>query len=330
MPTNKTLPVAHSTINADNLGDLLIESFDIGRSLVCELLHRGMNDFYLVRTKKKNYVCQVWRPGIKTINMLDRQMDFLKYLYEGGVKVPLPIKTTSNDWTFSFESHNGIRHACVFDFVKGKVFSKDPRVLVSKEMGNIFGKIHNLSEKFKLKKNDKRINREVNILSGFSALEKILMHRNDDLVFYKRLSLDLENIYRDAYIDKDLKLGMTHGDFHIHNAFVRSDKDITIMDFDGCGIDFFAQELMSYKWSIEKNSLSMSLWDNFLIGYDEVRTISKKELDYFPVFLIGKELSYLCGFANAINAIGHVSFHFPGLSWFAKSLRNHAKIANLI
>ncbi|MAR79738.1 MAG: hypothetical protein CMM18_05900 [Rhodospirillaceae bacterium] len=330
MIEKKILPTAHSTIDADSLGQLINKLYDFNKDLVCELLHRGMNDFYLLRSKERLFVAQVWRPNTKNKYDLNRQMEFLTYLYKSGIRVPIPQKNLSNEWVFSFQSMEGKRFACVFNFVGGEVFSKNPSESVSKNMGVIFGKLHNFSESFGVNINDKKIKRDENILNSLAYLEDLVSHRTDDLIFYKELALKINSIYKASYNNDNLRTGMTHGDFHIHNAFVLGNKEITIMDFDACGVDFFVQELMSYKWSIEKNSLPEKLWDVFLLGYDSVRTLNKDEINSFDVFLLGKELSYLCGFAKAINAIGHVSFHFPGLDWFSKSLRNHSKLAKLI
>ncbi|PPR78605.1 MAG: Homoserine kinase [Alphaproteobacteria bacterium MarineAlpha2_Bin1] len=324
------ISTAHSTIDADSLGQLIIKLYGFKKNLVCELLHRGMNDFYLLRTEEKLFVAQVWRPNTKKMYDLNRQMEFLTYLHSGGIRVPIPQKNISNEWIFSFQGMEGNRFACVFNFVSGEVFSKNPTESVSKSMGMIFGKLHNLSESFTINAKDKQIKREINILSSMPYLENLVGHRNDDLIFYKELASELNSIYQLSYKNDNLRIGMTHGDFHIHNAFILGKKEITIMDFDACGVDFFAQEIMSYRWSIEKNSLSDKIWDSFLSGYDSVRTLNKDEIKSFDVFLLGKELSYLCGFAKAINAIGHVSFHFPGLDWFSRSLRNHSKLAKLI
>ena len=107
-------------------------------------------------------------------------------------------------------------------------------------------------------------------------------------------------------------------------------SEITIMDFDACGIDYYIQELMSYKWSIEKNNLPESLWENFISGYLSIRTFSESELKCIPIFLLGKEFTYLCGFSHMVNAIGHIAFHFPGLDWFSNSIRKHAKEAGIL
>ncbi len=330
MTENNILPTAHSTIDANALGQLITKLYDFNKDLVCELLHRGMNDFYLLRSKDMIFVAQVWRPNTKSKYDLNRQMEFLTFLHKSGIRVPIPKKNISNEWVFSFHSIEGKRYASVFNFVDGEVFSKNPTINTSKKMGIIFGNLHNFSESFDLKVNDKHIKREQNIYNSLNDLEELVGHRNDDLVFYKEIASKINSIYKLSYKNNNLRYGMTHGDFHIHNAFVLDEKEITIMDFDACGIDFYAQEIMSYKWSIEKNSLDKKLWDVFLLGYDSVRTLNKDEINSFDAFLLGKELSYLCGFAKAINAIGHVSFHFPGLDWFSKSLRNHSKLAKLI
>lgn len=45
--------------------------------------------------------------------------------------------------------------------------------------------------------------------------------------------------------------------------------------------------------------------------------------------MAAKELRYLGGFARRVNAIGHQTFRFPGLDWFARSVRSHVAAAGL-
>ena len=213
----------------------------------------------------------------------------------------------------------------VFDYVEGRVFSKKPTSKLSRELGKVFAKIHNFSEKLPIKKYNKNIDRGKSIKKLMPSVDRLLTNNPEERDFYNQVGHYLISFYESLKSEKNICSGMTHGDFHIHNAFINDADQITIMDFDACGIDYYIQELMSYKWSIEKNNLPVELWEEFFLGYNELRPLSKGEINIIPGCLLGKEFSYLCGFANAVNAIGHVAFHFPGLDWFSQSLRKHAK-----
>ncbi|MDC0074706.1 phosphotransferase [Alphaproteobacteria bacterium] len=323
---NTILPASHTIIDATALGKELCKYYPLPNSTSCELLHRGMNDFYLLRTIDKLYVAQVWRVNTRDFDQVLYEMEFLVYLNSGGINVPIPYKTNELNLAIEVLGPDGPRYVAIFNYIEGKVFSSNPNSIISKKMGKIFGDIHNLSEKFESKVQGKVIDRAKSINDLMPYVEKVVSHRSDDLSFYKEVASLLIYSYNTSKSNKNIKSGTTHGDFHIHNAFVNNDC-VTIMDFDACGIDYFVQELMSYKWSIEKNDLPFNLWEDFFSSYLSVRNLSSSEIKSIPIFLLGKEFSYLCGFSYAVDAIGHVAFHFPGLDWFSKSIQGHAKEA---
>ena len=325
MNTIKTFPSAHSIIHAAALEEIISKEYGLESNISCELLHRGMNDFYLIRSIDRFFVAQIWRPQTRIVENIISEMRFLEYLYNHGVNVPKPHKTLSGDWYLEVGSPEGIRLLGVFSYIEGKVFSKNPSPRISRELGEIFAKIHNLSEKLPKAKYNKYIDRGETIKKLMPSVEKLLFKRPKEMKFYTQVGNYLISFYKELNSDIKIRNGMTHGDFHIHNAFVAERGDVTIMDFDACGVDYYIQELMSYKWSIEKNNLPDNLWQEFLSGYNRYRNLSREEIEKIPGCLLGKEFSYLCGFAASVNAIGHVAFHFPGLDWFHESLKKHSK-----
>ena len=131
-------------------------------------------------------------------------------------------------------------------------------------------------------------------------------------------------------LDRDsLPWGPTHGDIHPHNALIDDEDRLTIMDFESCGEDFLAQDLVSLVWAGRKNSFPDAAIAAFHDGYDSLRPRSAEERRAEPLFLAAKELRYLCGFAGRVNAIGHNTFRFPGLDWFARSVRANVAAAGI-
>ncbi len=324
------VPAAHTILDAVALGEVLRGHYGLGDPFNCELLHRGMNDFYLLRSGDGDFVAQVWRPGTTPVDKVDYQIDYMLELEAGGVPLPVPRRGVDGSNHAMVAGPEGERPVALFKFVAGKAFSADPTEAVSRKMGVIFGHIHTLSAAWDRTKEARLIERECSIRSAFPFLAELAAHRPDDVAYYKDVADAVTAAYHDVRAKDDVPSGAIHGDFHIHNAFVRPGDDVTIMDFDACGLDYFVQELMSYRWSIEKNDLPIKLWDVFLEGYETVRPLSDLERAHIPLFLVGKEFQYLCGFARAVNAIGHAAFHFPGFDWFAESVRRHVDDAKLL
>jgi Ser/Thr protein kinase RdoA (MazF antagonist) len=324
------IPAAHTILDAVALGEVLRDHYGLAAPFNCELLHRGMNDFYLLRSAGEEFVAQVWRPGLTPVEKVDYQIDFMLELEAGGVPLPVPRRGVDGSNHALVAGPEGERPVALFRFVGGRVFSADPTESVSRQMGVIFGHIHNISAAWSRTKETRLIDREKSIAASFPFLAELAAHRPDDVAYYREVADAVTAGYRAVKARDDVPSGAIHGDFHIHNAFVRDGDDVTIMDFDACGLDYYVQELMSYRWSIEKNGLPMKLWDVFLEGYETVRPLGDVERRHIPLFLVGKEFQYLCGFARAVNAIGHAAFHFPGFEWFAESVRRHVDDAKLL
>jgi len=323
------LPAAHSIIDAEALGHEVQRTYGLRDPFRCELLHRGMNDFYLVRAGGEQFVIQLWRVGQRTPDGVEYEVEFLEHLLKHQIPVPVPLRTKDGAPGMRVPSPEGSREVAMFRWVDGRVYSKNPTASIARRMGEIFGHIHRLSPSYKPKK-DKPIDHVGPVRRTFPRLKALVAHRPDDLAFYGRVAEALPAAYEDVVKRGEVPNGAIHGDIHIHNAFITKDERITIMDFDACGRDHFAQELMSWRWSIEKNNLPVALWEEFLAGYETIRPLSAIEKKHIPLFLVAKEFQYLCGFSLAINAIGHVQFHFPGLDWFARSVRKHVADAKLL
>jgi len=327
--TDAPLPASHTILHAVPLGEKIRSFFALDTPFNCELLHRGMNDFYVVRSAGRQYAARVWRPMSRPASDVDYEIDFLIHLDEGGVPVPTPRRGRDGSNFMPVEGADGNRATALFAWAYGRPFSANPTLAASRRMGEIFGQLHLRSMSYKPKK-ERVIDRTRNIQKGAPLLAELVAHRPDDVALYRRVGEELLARYEAVrQSGADLPMGTVQGDFHIHNAFVTDDGTITIMDFDACGRDYFVQELMSYKWSIEKNNLDPRLWDVFLAGYESVRLLTDAEHAHMPLFLVGKEFQYLNGFAISVNAIGHAQFFFPGFEWFAASTRKHVAEARL-
>ena len=182
------IPAAHTILDAVALGTAINAHYGLGTPFICELLHRGMNDFYLVRAAGKKYVAQVCRPGTTPGDKVDYQMDFMLHLDAGGVPLPVPQRGLDGSGHMVVAGPEGERPVALFRFVEGKAFSADPTATVSRKMGVIFGQIHKLSEGWARTKEARLIDREKGIASSFPYLEKLAAHRPDDLAYYREVA----------------------------------------------------------------------------------------------------------------------------------------------
>ena len=325
---SEPVAIVHSILDADALGAEIQNFFGLAEPFRCELLTRGMNDVYLIRSNGRRYAARVWRSGVRSESDVVYELEFLTYLDAAGVPVPASVPAPGGARYFPVAGPEGRRYVALFEWIDGQAYGAAPDVRLAGRIGGLLGEVHRHAPGFRASV-ERHIDYPGGIRAGFTALAELAAHRPGDLALYA----DVRDALADALGALDsarIPAGPTHGDFHAFNAFVDGDGHITLMDFDNCGEGHFAQELMSFVWSARKSELGEPVVEGFLEGYDAVRPLSRYERDLFPLFLAVKEFRYLCGFAANVNAIGHVAFRWPGLDWFARSVRRHAAEAQLL
>ena len=322
------VPIVHSILDADALGAEIQNFYGLPDPFRCELLTRGMNDVYLIRSDGRRYAARVWRTGVRSESDVVYELEYLNYLDAGGVPVPDSVAAANGARYFPIAGPEGRRHVALFDWIDGRAYGAAPDARLAGRIGGLLGEVHRLAPDFRASV-ERHIDYPGGIRDGFAALSELVAHRPDDLAYYAEVRDALAGALGGLDPER-IPSGPTHGDFHAFNVFVGGDDHLTLMDFDNAGEGHFAQELMSFVWSARKSELGEPVVEGFIEGYDAVRPLSRYERDLFPLFLAVKEFRYLCGFAANVNAIGHVAFRWPGLDWFAQSVRRHAAEAKLL
>ena len=320
------MPIVHSIIDARALGLAIAEHFDLG-AVHCELLTRGMNDVYLVRAKGTKYAARVWRTSWRSEDDVRYELELLNHLDARGIAVPAPVPSSRGRDYFVVDAPEGPRCVALFRWIEGKSYGEAPDPAVAPRLGTAVAEMHLAGRDF-VASVERPIHRAESFGSALPALEHLAAHRPDDIVFYRKVRDGIRAALA-SIGDGEVAIGPTHGDMHAFNAFVAPDGALTILDFDSCGVGYWAHELVSFQWSAEKSRFGQAVIDGYFAGYESVRPLGDRERELLPLFLIAKEFGYLCGFAANVDAIGHVAFRWPGLGWFAESVRRHATEAGL-
>ena len=324
-----TFPAVHTILHAKPLGVEIQCQWKLPDPFVCQLLVRGMNDVYLVRAAGKQYAARVWRAAYAGRNGTDYELRFLDFIANRGIPVPTGVKLPDRDaYHITIEGPDGLRDVALFNWARGDLlhFHPDP-VPYARRTGELFAKMHLASLDF-LHPQPRYTDYAGNIRAHFPAIAELAVDRPEDMAFWTMAKDRLLAAY-DKLERNSLPWGVSHGDIHAHNVMV-ADDDITILDFDSCGEDFMAQELVSLVWAGRKNGFPEAAIQAFLDGYDSVRPRTPEELRLTPLFYAMKEMRYFTGFADAVNAIGHNTFRYPGLDWFRASVEKNCSAAGVI
>ena len=319
--STQVLPIAHSILDSPSLRDRIIEAYDLPQPVQCELLTRGMNDVYLIRSGGKTFASRVWRAGFRSEADVDYETQFLKFLDEAGVPVPAPLPTCDGALYIPLDAPEGRRHLSLFQWAAGAPFADNLNTRMAERLGAMFGRLHLTAQGFAPNRG-RAIDSAGQLRRGLPALQRMVAHRDGDSDWYAK-AVDAIAGALEALPESAAPKGPSHGDFHIYNAFIEND-DIVLLDFDNCGVDHWAAEINSFVWANHYiGNIDEAINEAFVAGYERERPFTDGERELMPLFYAAKELRFLIGFAGNVNAVGHTPLLNPDLNWFGDRTRRH-------
>ena len=104
------------------------------------------------------------------------------------------------------------------------------------------------------------------------SLLPLLRNRPDDAAYLHWLVETLKTKLMEFPIT-ELDYGVCHGDIHGGNVHVTQNQKVTFFDFDDCGPGWRVYDLATFRWNLLINNQDETLWQAFLQGYQQKRTI---------------------------------------------------------
>lgn len=320
-PANLPL-VAHSVLNADALGAELCRRYDLPGEPVVLLLYRGMNDVYSVRAEDKRFALRAWRGGWRSEAEVQRELAFLQFLRARGFPAAGPVTARDGSHYFAVQAPEARRFLALYDWAPGSKFSDSLNLDTAARIGSLFATLHLLGREF--------VHPVPHSLKGRACapenlpyLDRLISDRPRDVALYRQVAAAMQAKFRDLE-QSDLPTGQCHGDFHPSNVHVTQDGGITLLDFDGCGEDYFLQDVANYVFGNEFYGFDNDYADAFLAGYREVRPLTELEESLFDFFLLAKTFRLISGLARNVNAVGQGSLRYRGLDWFSRTIEDRA------
>ena len=319
--------IVHSVLDADAIAREVDARYALDGPAYGELMHRGMNDIYIVRTPRSQYALRAWRADWRSMDDVAYELEFLCYLRDRGLPIAPPVAAQDGSLYFTAQAPEGARALALFQWAPGRKFGAAPSAENAFAMGEIFGRIHTAARDFTPSRR-RRTNTIAELRGHGPHLLRLVGDRPEDAAYYplamERLCSALEEL--DPAITP---VGTNHGDFHFNNVHIGEDGHITILDFDNAGEDYFLQDVMCYVWANGYAGLDQIYADRFIEGYEAARPVSAEERAFMPLFLLAKEFRLLAGAAAHVNSVGRLGLRFRSLDWFSQSIRRHMADAGL-
>jgi len=331
------IKIVHSVVDQQELGKAIQQRWGLAEPFQCELLTRGMNDVYLLRSGTEKFAARVWRAGIQTQARVTWEIQFLNHLKARGLPVVVALPDRNGDYTFSLDAPEGVRQVCLFEWAEGRDFAVVPNVDRAERLGRLVGQVNVAGHDFKPATRRPIDFATTEIRNNVWAAQMRLFGRPEaELKFYADIS---EKIAAglDAVYARGVPYGPIHGDVHALNAFVDDADRIRLFDFDTCGEAHYAHDLVSFIWANKifydnrgMKGLTAEINAAYRAGYEAVRPLQPIERDNLPLFMAAKEISNMNSMASVGRYVGHLSYNARVFDWYAKSVRQHAEEAGLI
>jgi len=270
----------YSQLSAQSAEQLVASNYDVATLENCNFYARGLHDNYLLHAPNRKYILRIYRKQWRTAEEISFELDVLDFLSRNGAPVAYPLQTKHDELSIEIECPEGKRYAALFHYADGYAPGNDISVEESTLLGKSVAKIHRLSENYKTRYTRPTLDIHYLLDESIVSIEPFVSVETLEYLksIQHKLHQRLPSLPHEAGI-----YGICIGDVNPTNFHV-ADNDLTIFDFDQCGLGYRAFEIGKFLSSIYNTKQRSEIAQAFLAGYQQVRQLSHEEITAIPYF----------------------------------------------
>jgi homoserine kinase type II len=249
----------------------ILELYGLGPVSELSALSLGIsNSNYRVIAEDGTWLLKI--SNDKGIEELKQEQEILTYLHERGYRYSLrPHRTLKGEKVYHYGQYFGV----LFPFIEG--IPPGPSDQTCRDIGQALGELHSLNHTSEL--HSLRDHNEV----GFGAKE--IVSYLDDKSCPQDFKDCFENVFPSrlkGFLDHDFERGIIHGDLYYDNTLFHQNRVCAVLDFEQSGRGEYLIDLgISLSGTcLEKGRVIHPLVDSFIQGYETVRKLSGRELEF--------------------------------------------------
>jgi len=239
-------------------------------------------------------VLRVHRPSYHTADAIQSELDWITALREVQlVRTPAILPNGSGQNVVTARDSTGEeRHAVMFEYMPGIEPTEDRLVDDFVQLGAITARLHNHSKQWTRPANFNRMVWNMETALGpnghWGSWRDGLAMGPNELDVLGKLS-DTIGKRLNAFGSGPDRFGLVHADMRLANLLVDG-PDVTVIDFDDCGLSWFMYDLGSSVSFIEDHPLVPAMTDSWVTGYRTVAELSAEEETELPTFIMFRRL----------------------------------------
>jgi Ser/Thr protein kinase RdoA (MazF antagonist) len=309
--SSRPLRAAYSTIDGNDLGDLIASSYPFGSSFKCGLLRRGFNDVYLLRfADGQQKIARLSARRARGESNVAYETALLRHLKQAGGDLAAPLPANTGALSIEVDAPEGRRSLVVFEYLAGHLPGAE--LQDTKAMAASLATLHRLAQSYSGPASHYVLDLQ-HLVSR--PLQRLLNHASVDEALAERLRESASTLIAKIEAAAPLTRVMCHGDCHGGNTFMTTAADGrrvgSFFDFDDGGPGYLAYDLAVYLWAMllhrnepELSPEQLERWRSFVEGYGDVSPIPPGDHAAIARFVSARHFWFLGEYASRSDEWG--------------------------
>ena len=255
-----------------------ISSYNIGRlESYSEIVEGIENTNYKIICDKTPYILTIFEKRVKQED-LPFFIDLKLFLNKNNFECPKPITNKNNIIINSIKN----KKAVIISFIEGNKVDK-PNNQECYEVGQMIGKLHNISKNF-----DKRKDNSLDLKELKKIFNKCINNRQEKFNLICK-ELEKEIIFLENSLPQNLPAGIIHADLFKDNIFFLNEKITGVIDFYFSCNYFYLYDIciVINDWCFENNgkNFNFKFFQSIIKGYTIFRNLEATEVESLNIIL---------------------------------------------
>jgi len=275
-------PVIASIVSETALAEFIKERYSLEENIDCKLFRTGVNHTYFISDSHTKFVARIYCHNWRTKSEIQEELELLLLLKDNDLTVSYPIPDKEENFIQEINAPEGVRYVVLFTFAEGKKvrFMSNESCFA---VGSLMAKIHTITAGKKINRTD--YNSEVLIHQAYHHMISFFSEDLDEMKYIRKIGNQISKSFEEANWAEHQK-GIVHLDIWYDNLSVNNEDKIIIFDFDNCGngelildVAYFCKQLFFIESDKEEYERKVQ---SFLNGYQQIKSLSEKEIQLIP------------------------------------------------
>lgn len=308
--------ISSSTLSIHGINRFVVPHYEtLSGSTHCKLVHRGVNDTYLISSAERSYSLKVYSLNWRSFESIADELGCIERLDASGISVATPIARRDGATITRIPTPEGLRYAVLFHWIAGVLpsFADEAH---SAQVGRDLARLHAAGDNLRLSQIRPRLDMTDLFERPVARIRSQIESEPAQVVRFDALVKRLANQVRQAAVELP-DWGFCHGDAAHINLRVHGHR-VYFFDFEWCGPGWRIYDLATYIWSAHYVAHVRNFrWRALLQGYLQERPHCAASAEFIPLFVVLRHFWFA---SQCIGLAPHVGANIVGDRFFENLL----------